>query len=358
MLAVAAIGLSWVPLAVYTMLHGTFWTGSILTSFITHFDTQGRLLIALPLLILCEKKVTEQLGKILRQFSESEIIEKTEALRFQEIIEHNVRFIQSRWVDIALLLLCYLQVFIVFNYETDYASLFSWQTAEQNGSLTFNFAGRWNELVSRPLMLFIIYRWLLRILIWGNILRKVSNLHLKLHAIHTDQLGGLGFLGYALRFFSPVAFSMSVVIAGHFADYMLLANMHLTDLKFIFVVYLVFMTLIFTLPLMAFMKALSKTRQDAIFKFYDLASGMNRELGKRISATNLKVVGEDSDTLHYSTVCDFNGLMSNVLQMKSLPFSLKDLLPLWVTIMLPFVPVILIEIPVVEILKTLSGLLM
>jgi hypothetical protein len=118
------------------------------------------------------------------------------------------------------------------------------------------------------------------------------------------------------------------------------------------------MTLIFTLPLMMFIKPLSNAREAAVFNYYDLASGMNRELVKRVSSRNFKVESEDLDTAHYSTVCDFNGLMSNMLQMKALPFNLKDLIPLWVTIIIPFVPVVLIEIPVVEVLKTLSGLLL
>lgn len=356
--ALIFIAICWLPLAVYTLLHGSFWSGDIHRSFITHFDTQARLLIALPLLIMSEKKVTKQLGKILGQFSESEIIERAEEQRYEMILEHNIRFIRSRWVDLGILLLCYLQVFLVMGYETDFASLFPWQTVEQSGSLTFNFAGKWNAWVSRPLMLFVIYRWLLRIIVWGNIMRKISGLNLRLYAIHPDQLGGLGFLGYSLRFFSPVAFSISVVLAGHFADYMLLANMHLADLKIIFLVYLIFMTLIFTLPLMMFIKPLSNAREAAVFNYYDLASGMNRELVKRVSSRNFKVESEDLDTAHYSTVCDFNGLMSNMLQMKALPFNLKDLIPLWVTIIIPFVPIVLIEIPVVEVLKTLSGLLL
>jgi hypothetical protein len=246
------------------------------------------------------------------------------------------------------LLLCYLQVFLVFKYETtDFSSLFSWQTAEQQGVRSLNFAGRWNEFVSKPLMLFILYRWLLRTIVWGNIMRKISKLNLNLYPLHPDQLGGLGFLGFTLNFFSPVAFALSVVVAGHFADFMLLADMHLADLKFVFIVYFIFINLLFSLPLIAFARALGKAREDAIFKYYDLAAGMHRELVKRITAKEYKVEQQDLD-----------GLIVNALQMKSLPFKMKDLLPLWIATIIPFIPVILIEIPFVEILKTLSGLLM
>lgn len=358
LLALLLISICWLPLAVYTIAHGTFWTGNIRTSFITHFDTQARLLVTLPLLIICEIKVSEQLGKILTQFSESEIIEKKEQHLFESTVGRNVRFLKSHWVDMGLLLICYLQVYMVMRYETEFTSLFTWQTMEENGTLTFNFGGWWNAFVSRPLVVFVLYRWALRVMVWGNILRQTSKLRLKLYSIHPDQLGGLGFLGFSLRFFSPVAFGISAVIAGHIADYMLLANMHLADVKFIFAGYFVIITLLFTLPLMAFSSPLTKAREEAIFTFYGLGSGMNRELGRRIAANGYKVTPEDLDTQHYSTVCDFNSLMVNAVQMKSLPFNLKDLVPFWIATIIPFVPVILIEIPVAEVLKTLSGLLL
>jgi hypothetical protein len=134
--------------------------------------------------------------------------------------------------------------------------------------------------------------------------------------------------------------------------------MHLADLKITFAVYMIFITLLFSLPLMSFSKPLKKAREEAIFTYYDLAAGMNRELVKKIADKSYKVGPEDLELPHYSTVCDFSSLMLNAVQMKSIPFTLKDLVPLWVPALIPFIPVILIEIPVVQLLKTLSGLLL
>jgi hypothetical protein len=351
------LSVCWLPLAVYALLHGVFWTGQIQTSFITHFDTQARLLVTLPLLILIQRKVSEQLGKILSHFPESGIIAKADHSRFKQIIAKNVNFIKSWWVDAGLLLLCYLQVYFVLHYETDFATLLSWQTIEVNGKLTLNFGGKWDAYISSPLMLFMLYRWLLRVIVWGNILRKISNLNLKLYVLHPDRMGGLSFLAITFRFFAPVAFAMSAVVAGNFADFMLLASKHLVDLWIIFAVYLVFITLLFGLPLMTFRNALNMAREDAIFNYYDLANGMNREMARRIAAKHFKVVGKDLDTQHYSTINDFNSVVQNALRMKSLPFTFKDLKPLWIASVIPFVPVIFIEIPVLEVLKTLFGLL-
>jgi hypothetical protein len=352
------LAVCWLPLAVYALLNGVFWTGQIQTSFITHFDTQARLLVALPVLILIQRRLGKQLGKILMHFPESGIIEKVDESRFKRIIKQNVDFIKSRWVDVCLLLLCYLQVYLVLRYETDFASQFSWQIMEVNGKLALNFGGKWNAYISSPLMLFMLYRWLLRLIVWGNILRKISNLNLKLYVLHPDKMGGLSFLAITLRFFSSVAFAMSAIIAGSFADFMLVGHHHLADLWIIFAVFLVFITLLFCLPLMTFVKVLTGAREDAILNYYGLANGMNREIARRIAAKHFKVVEKDLDTQHYSTVNDFNSVVQNALRMKSTPFTFNDLKPIWVAAIIPFVPVILIEIPVVEVLKALFGLLL
>ena len=356
-LVVIFLAICWLPLAVFSLLQGVFWTGQVQTSFITHFYTQARLLVTLPLLILIQRRVSKQLGKILSHFLESGFIAKADHSRFKEIIEKNVSFIKSWWVDAGLLLLCYLQVFFVLRYETDLASLLSWQTIEVNGKLALNFGGKWDVYISSPLMLFMLYRWLLRIIVWGNILREISNLNLKLYALHPDKMGGLSFLAITLRFFSPVAFAISAVVAGNIADFMLLANKHLVDLWIVFAVYLVFITLLFGFPLMTFRNALNLAREDAIFNFYDLANGMNREMARRLAAKHFKVVGKDLDTQHFSTINDFNSVVQNALRMKSLPFTFKDLKPLWVASVIPFLPVILIEIPMLEVLKAMLGLL-
>ena len=60
---------------------------------------------------------------------------------------------------------------------------------------------------------------------------------------------------------------------------------------------------------------------------------------------------EDIDSSAYSAISDYNALVNNVLQMKFLPFTLKDIIPIWFTTALPFLAVLLLEIPFAEIIK-------
>ncbi|MCK5371531.1 MAG: hypothetical protein KAQ62_23375, partial [Cyclobacteriaceae bacterium] len=191
----------WVPLAVITLIQGTFWTGDMDNSFITNFDTQARLLVSMPIFLLAEKPISKKLGLILGQFLNSGIIKKEEQQKFQLIIQKHIAFLKSHWTDIGVFFICYIHVFSVVLYESEYTSMLSWQIKMTDGEAALNFAGKWSALVSRPFMLFLFYRWFLRIIIWGIILRKISKLDLNLFAMHPDLAGGLGFLGYSIRFF-------------------------------------------------------------------------------------------------------------------------------------------------------------
>ena len=86
----------WLPLAVMTIINGTFWTGDVTTSFITNFDTQVRFLITMPIFILSEKLIRSKLGIILNQFINSGIIIKEEKVQFESIINKQSDFLKSK----------------------------------------------------------------------------------------------------------------------------------------------------------------------------------------------------------------------------------------------------------------------
>lgn len=351
--AVIPMLICWVPLAIFTTLDGTFWTGDITTSFITSFDTQLRFLISLPLFILSERMVTPKLELILQQFISSGIISKQDKEEYLLTIKKRTRFLKSHWTDLAVLVVCYIQAFAVLTYESTFTHLISWQMEIMDGEPNLNFAGYWITLIGKPFILFLFYRWILRIIVWGTILRRTSRLDLNLFAIHPDRCGGLGFLGYSIRYFSPVAFAISVTVAGNISDFMLIENVHLAELKFAIAGYFLLITLIFTLPLVPFIKKLIEKREKSIFENNDFANGMYREFRKQLSKGYENVNNDDLKLPYYSSICDLNGVMENALGMKFMPFTIKDLIPLWTMAGIPFLGVIIIEVPVAELFRTI-----
>jgi hypothetical protein len=305
----------------------------------------------MPIFILSEKLIRSKLGVILNQFFHSGIILKEEKLQFESIINKQTDFLKSKWTAFVVFLICYLQVFSIVFYESSNTSFLTWQLVSEVGEPSLNMVGKWSTLISRPFLLFLFYKWLLTIIVWGNILRKISNLNLNLYPEHPDLSGGLGYLGCALRYFSPITFAISAAVAGNMADFILIEGLHLAELRIAAVGYFVGMTLLFTIPMFFFTAKMVEARETSVFENYDFANGMYRELRLKIQKGYDQVTKQDLDSSVYSSVSDYNAVVDNVLKMKFVPFSIKDLIPLWAFMVLPFFGVVLLEIPFAEIFK-------
>ena len=351
------ITICWLPLAIITGINGDFWTGNIKDSFITNFDSQVRFLICLPILILSEELISARLGLILGQFKNSGIVSKKDYNAFDKILSRGGRFLQSKWTILMIILFCYIQVFAVLSYESEFTSVLTWQVKDLSNGLELNAAGWWNALVSRPIVFFLFLQWLVRIIVWGWILRKISLLDLVLFPVHPDLSGGMGFIGYALRFFSPIAFAVSATLAGNMADFILIEGLSIKSLAFPGLAYFVFITLLFTLPLFSFTRKLIEGREKSVFENYDFANGMYRELRTKLLKGYDLVQEEDLKLPDFSAASDLSAVMENSLNMKYIPFTFRDLIPLWTMAILPFIAIILMEIPISELFKVLMALL-
>jgi hypothetical protein len=339
----------WVPPAIMTLVNDTFWTGDITNSFITSFDTQVRFFISMPIFIMAQSLISSRLQLVIAQFKKSGIVLPDEHSRFDSLVDKHKSFLNSKWTNIILLLICYAQIIAVLFYTKANTAFIAWQFVETNGEPTLNTVGFWITFISRPLTLFILYKWLLRILVWGNLLRKISNLNIRLFPEHPDLAGGLGFLGYSLRYFSPITFAISASVAGNMADFMLIEGLHITDLKLYALGYYIFILLLFILPFFSFTEKMDSTKENSVYENNDFANGMYIELHLKISKRFDQVTQEDLDTGIYSSVADYNAIMSNVINMKFLPFTLKDIIPIFVSTAIPFFAIVLLEIPFAEI---------
>jgi hypothetical protein len=353
---IVALVVCWLPLAIITLFMHKFWTGNVADSFISSFDTQARFLITMPILIFSESNVSLKLGKILKQFLSSGIVQPEDNNKYEKIIGNQVKFLKSGWIDLAIFTLCYLQVFIILFYTAENTHLIGWELGENGKSL--NLAGWWSTLVSRPFVLYMFYKWFLRIVAWGFVLYKISRLKLNLYPPHPDRIAGLGFLSYSIRYFSPVAFAVSATVAGNMADFVLIEGSHVADLKFIALAYFIFVTLLFVFPMLFFVDILTIAREQSIFENNDYANGIFRELQSKVASKGYhQIDAGDLNSTEFSTVCDMGGVFSNVMNMQTLPFTIKDLFPLWVMIAIPFVFVMFLEFPVVEVVNALISVI-
>jgi hypothetical protein len=352
-----AVGVCWVPLVILSLIHGNFWTGSLEGSFITSVEAQTRFLISLPILILAEPLISKRLIKTLVQFLDSGLIAKGQVKAFKSIVEKKANFLQNPWTDIFLLLICYIQVGSILFFEAQYTSVAAWQFGESNGEAFLNIVGKWAVIVSRPITLFLIYRWIVRVLVWGRILAGIAKLKLYLSPFHADKAGGLGFLAFSISYFSPICFAISVTIAGNIADLMLVDGMKLMEFRLILLGYMIFVIGFFTYPLFVFSKILLDFKEKSIFELYDGIQHVYNKVDLKTLRTHNPDAGNAEDIAYVTSFADFNAVLENVMNMRLLPFQIRDLFPLMVLTLVPFLFVILIEIPVSEIISRLINTL-
>ncbi len=114
---------------------------------------------------------------------------------------------------------------------------------------------------------------------------------------------------------------------------------------------------LFVGPLLAFSRQLIQARRRGIFEYGALASAVGSQLERRWVE---RVEGVDEGTLdvqHFSATTDLYQVVSNVYQMKAIPVDLQDLIAVIITVLLPFLPILLYEVSFEVILGDLVKLL-
>lgn len=224
--------------------------------------------------------------------------------------------------------------------------------------LSFSWAGWWHVLVSIPIALILLFGWLWRLLLWGLFLWRVSRLDLHLVPAHPDLSGGLQFVGASVRAFPMLCFALGAVVAGGVANRVVHQEMHLIDFKYIIATLVVVILILFVAPLMAFTRKILQARRRGIFEYGALAGAVGRQLERKWLNRESNVDEGVLEVPHFSATTDLNQVVSNVYQIKSVPLDLQDLIAVVVAVLLPFVPVLLYEIPLNVILPDLMKLLL
>jgi hypothetical protein len=219
--------------------------------------------------------------------------------------------------------------------------------------MSYSWAGWWHALVSAPVALVLLLGWLWRIFVWGLFLFRVSRLDLDLVAAHPDLVGGLQFVGMSLRAFLLVGFAISASAAGGIAQRVLYMGTSFFSFIYVIVAVVVLNLLLFVGPVLVFGGKLVEARRRGIIEYGGLAGAVGRELERKWLDYRKSVDAGALDVGHFSATTDLYQVVSNVYQMKPFPIDTQDLIALIVVTLLPFLPALLFEIPLDEILADL-----
>jgi len=204
-----AIGVTWLPLALWAVWNQLFLPGVAEEPLLRHFGIHARFLVALPLFLASEGLVERTLRRVVPQFLSSGLIDAAQLPDFRRILVGTGRLRDSR---LALGVIIGLVVVI---------SAIGWGDAEHNHELAWAqslsgraFAAAWFSCVSRPIFLLALLAWLWRLAVLTRLFQRIAALDLKLAPTHPDRTGGLAFVEKLPAAFAPFFFGIALVIAG------------------------------------------------------------------------------------------------------------------------------------------------
>ncbi len=338
-LAIFAVTIAWVPPAILTAFHGV----DALRSFFTDCAAQSRLLVVIPLLILTEPALAARLMTVARKFREEKLVKEEERPQFDRAFRVLERRGDTLTVRIVTIVLVY--IFLASTISVIATSqLMPWCFGPK-GILTFSLAGSWYALVSLPLMLLVLLRWVWRQLVWLWFLVIVSRMDLQLIPSHPDRAAGLIFVEQCIWQYMPFSFAVGTIVAGGVANRVLYLHQSVESFRYAPLAVIALVVILCAGPLCVFWGTLRRTRRRGIFQYGALATGMGRQFEQKWLATPSSPRDDALAMTDFSATIDLYSIVANVQQTKSVPIGMRSIARLSGAALAPAIPLALIVFP-------------
>jgi len=355
--ALFAVLIAWLPMLLLAAAQGLAIGSTRMESFLMDFAVNVRCLVSLPVFLLGEAMCGAQLRRVVRQFFDAGLVKDESRRSFDAAVQDTVRLSRSGRTDAALVSLAYLHsaaAFFVFLFELRVPT---WRAPMVDGHAVISLAGMWFFLVAFPLYSFLLWRWLLRIALWWRLLWKVSGLELRLSPSHRDGAGGIAFLSNSLEAFSPFVLGCAAMVAAGIADFVVYEGDSPLDYQWHVVGFVVLLLIVIAGPLLLFMRSLYEAKEDAAFRYDALASRQIQRVGNKWLPEGAVPEDSESSMPDFRSITHLGHSVSAVHKMSLIPLNKEDVLKLVIIALLPFVPVLAMQVPIGEIFSVLLKVL-
>lgn len=348
-----AIGIGWLPLAVLSIIQTRIQPWAGLEVFLSDRGIQCRALIAAPVLIVGRASAYARLSRIYNYFLEAEVISPQDRPTFEAAIASTRRLEASRWAVIVAIVVAYS---LVLALVASNPALPAWHVGPTHWLLPYSPAGWWHVVVSLPMLIVLLLGWFWRLVLWARLLWLASCARLDLVPSHPDRSAGLRFVGYSVRAFAPVGFALGVIVAGTLANTVARHELPLTAYRNISLGLLAFVIVVFSAPLLAFIRPLTVAWQRAIHDYGAFAHGMGQGFERKWLAR----AKPDTTALgaqDFSALNDLYQCSANVYTIRVLPIDTQSILLLSAVTVLPILVVAVSSLPLDVIGGFIKGLL-
>ena len=354
-LAIGAALMSWLPLAVLAAAQGDLIGSLGPGPFLHDIAVHARSLIAVPLLIAATPACVSTLGMLAQHFMDSGLVVDVDRERYDAAISSTRRLRDAAAMEIAVIVAAYAIVAATF-YSVDRTHLPAWYMAHGSAA-GFSGAGWWYVLVSLPLLLVLVLGWLWRMFLWARFLWLISRLNLRLLPAHPDRAAGLRFVGYSVNALTPFAVALSVIAAGMIANRLVHDRAALLSYKYVVIGLAGFVVVLVVAPLLVFAGKLLAAWDRGVLEYGALANRVGREFEHHWIESR----GDFADNPLHSRLSlaamNMCTLSSNVYAMRFIPVDTRSVIFLVTMTLLPFLPDVLMVLPLEVVIKDLAKFL-
>jgi hypothetical protein len=341
---------TWFPLLILAAFSGVATSG-VRVPFVFDLDTHARFLGCLALLIFAEVIAHQRISEIMMQFLKRDIITKEIQPQFERYISSAIKLRNSIIVELVLLALVMSLGHLIWQ-EYNLTDRSTWYTTVINGKASLNIAGYWYVFISIPVFQFILLRWYFRIFIWYRLLWQISKLPINLNSLHPDRAGGLGFLTDTISAFAAVLIAHTVLLTGMITNRIWHDGATLLDFKVEVISVTALLMAIVLVPLIFFIFAMARDKRVGTHKYGVMASHfVNVFYHKWVDteSTDDSVLGADD----IQSLADLSNSFTVTRDMNIIPFSFRNVIQLFLLVVLPLLPLIFTLIPIIDIVRAI-----
>lgn len=343
--ALAVALLTWLPLVLSAWIFEGGTLGASHQRLETQFPAHVRCLVAMPLFVLSAMTARAAFARATRQLLSSRLLDASE-LRVALAPVARLRDAKLPWaVVLALVAVWTAEAPVV--HELRMSSTRGLVELSELGVGTL-----WYLFFVLPLFNAMLLGWGWRIMLYGYAVLRVARAPLALVPTHPDGAFGVGFLSRLPLAFAPCLFGASSVVNATWVYEILYQQVPPSELVAPALVFVSIMSALVVAPLLAFAVPLGREKLTTLPEYAALVAEHGRKVRMRWIDKREPNDPAMLDAPELGPVADTLTLFDAVAKARIVPVTKQTLVMLGVPLGLPFVALVLCQVPIGELLTT------
>ena len=320
------IGLTWLPLAILSVVSGNYGMTVSPTNFFADYAAYAQFIIALPIFVIAEAVVEHNTRLAGRHFVHTGVIRERDITKIEAIHEYARYLRKALLPEFILIATAYLLAFLTFYPEFSDFKRQTWHTMTLYKFKVLTLPGIWAMFVALPILNYWWLRMSWKIIIWIWYLYRVSRLRMILIASHPDRTGGIGFISDTQAKFALVILAYGISNVAAVIAYKIGiegADFHQMNVWGPALGFVIGAPALFTLPLFMFTKQLNRTKKRAMNLYREKAMQRARDFEKQW----LHSGSREKDQVNVFDLADLNSfteVFERIRGMRIVPFDLRS----------------------------------